>query len=177
MAWGTLQEPMARIAYEVQADTMVEPVGFVCHPTMDRAGASPDGLIGFDGETVAGLVEIKCPNSSTHIGYILADEVPADYQPQMLWQMACTGAPWCDFVSFDPRLPEHLRLFIKRFPRDEARIAAITVEVRAFLREVDALLEQLAKARPFHIEPAPEAIERQSPAGGDGGASQELVPL
>ena len=190
MAWGTLQEPLARIAYEVQADTMVEPVGFVIHPTLDRAGASPDGLIGFDGEKVAGLVEIKCPNIATHLGYILAGEVPADYQPQMLWQMAVTGAPWCDFVSFDPRLPEHLQLFVKRFQRDEVRIAEITREVKAFLAEVDDLLEKLATLRPYQVEPTPHkggeipppapdpgALERRPPAGDHAGASEEAVPL
>lgn len=146
MTWGTEHEAEARIAYEVQADTMVEPVGFVCHPTKDRRGASPDGLIGFNGETVEGLVEIKCPNSSTHIDYILANEVPSDYQPQMLWQMACTGAQWCDFVSFDPRLPEDLQLFVIRFNRDQARIDAMEAEVLAFLDEVDQTLASL-KAR------------------------------
>ena len=189
MAWGTEQEPFARAAYEVQADTMVDQVGFVIHPTLDRAGASPDGLIGFDGEKVTGLLEIKCPNSSTHISYILAGEVPADYQPQMLWQMACTGAPWCDFVSFDPRLPEHLQLFIKRFPRDEVRIQAITREVLAFLQEVDELLATLAKARPFMVPAAtpttdtPGQLDGPAPAlerhahGGDSGPSEDPLPL
>ncbi len=186
MRWGKEQEPFARAAYEVQADVMVDQVGFVCHPTIERGGASPDGMIGFDGETMAGLLEIKCPNSSTHVGYILADEVPADYQPQMLWQMACTGAPWCDFVSFDPRLPDHLQLFIKRFHRDEARIAAITVEVLSFLREVDETLAKLAAARPFEMhEPTPNkgaspapppALERRVTAG-DAGPVEDPVPL
>jgi putative phage-type endonuclease len=190
MAWGTENEPYARMAYEVQRDVSVDQVGFVYHPTIERAGASPDGLLGFDGENCEGLLEIKCPLSATHISYILADEVPADYQPQMLWQMACTGAQWCDFVSFDPRLPEHLQLFIKRFPRDQARIDAITAEVLAFLREVDELLAQLAKARPFTeptpdtpgqiIAPAPaiaqQALERPA-HGADGGGGYEAVPL
>lgn len=72
----------------------------------------------------------------THISYLMGNEVPTDYQPQMLWQMACTGAQWRDFVSFDPRLPEKYQLFVKRFFRDEARIAAIEAEVRQFLLDV-----------------------------------------
>jgi putative phage-type endonuclease len=151
MRWGKDQEPFARAAYEAQSGAMVDQVGFVLHPTIMRGGASPDGLVGFDGESAVGGIEIKCPNSATHIGYILADEVPTDYQPQMLWQMACTGAEWIDFVSFDPRLPEHLQLFIKRFHRDDARIEAMETEVIAFLSEAGELIAKLEAARPFEM--------------------------
>jgi len=141
MQWGTDQEPFARAAYEVAKHVMVDQVGMVLHPTLDRCAASPDGLVGDDG-----LVEIKCPNTATHLDYLLAGTVPKDYQPQMLWQMACTGARWCDFVSFDPRLPEHLQLFIKRFERDQARIDEMEAEVTAFLSEVDAIIQKLPQA-------------------------------
>ena len=141
MRWGTEQEPFARAAYEVQAHVMVDQVGMVMHPTIGRAGASPDGMIG-----VHGLVEIKAPNTATHLDYLLADKVPAKYQPQMLWQMACTGAIWCDFVSYDPRLPDHLQLFIKRFHRDDERITEMEAEVLAFLAEVDSIIDRLPKA-------------------------------
>lgn len=138
MQWGTDTEPLARQAYEAQTGVIVEQVGLVLHPTIDRAGASPDGL------AEDGLVEIKCPKTATHLQYLLAKDIaPSMYQPQMLWQMACTSAKWCDFVSFDPRLPEDLQLHIVRFNRDEKRIAEIEAEVTAFLAEVDEILAQL----------------------------------
>jgi putative phage-type endonuclease len=173
MDWGNEQEPYARAAYEAEQDTMVDTVGFVCHPTIDRAGCSPDGLVGWDGQGAPKkITQFKCPKTKTHMGYILADVVPADYQMQMLWEMANTGAQECDFVSFDPRLPEHLQLFIKPFPRDEVRIAAITAEVLAFLREVDELLANLARVRPAPVV-EPEAPEGQP----DSDPSEDLVPL
>lgn len=155
MQHGTDNEPFARAAYEAETGAMVDQVGFAVHPSISRAGASPDGIIGWDGEgDPEGILEIKAPKTATHLGYILtalkdpANAVPADYQPQMLWQMACTGAQWCDFVSFDPRLPEDLQLFVQRFPRDDARIASMEMEVRAFLREVDETITNLRKIRP-----------------------------
>jgi putative phage-type endonuclease len=143
MRWGSDQEPFARIAYEDRRNLHVEQIAFAQHPTLEFAGASPDGLIGEDG-----LIEIKCPRSFTHINTILDDVVPEDYKPQMLWQMACTGRAWCDFVSYDPRMPEHLRLFIKRFHRDEAAIQTITEEVILFLGEVQELTEKLNNLHP-----------------------------
>lgn len=137
MRWGTEQEPYARAAYEVHTGTIVDTVGFVIHPTIEQAGASPDGLIG------DGLLEIKCPKTATHLDYILSGEVPAKYRPQMLWQMACTDRAWCDFVSFDPRMPAHLQLFIKRLHRDEDQIKAMEAEVRAFLQEVNQTVKAL----------------------------------
>jgi putative phage-type endonuclease len=142
MRWGTEHEPYARAAYEVAKGILVDQVGLVIHPTIERGAASPDGLVGADG-----LVEIKCPKTATHLSYLLADEVPSQYQPQMLWQMACTGRQWCDFVSFDPRLPEDLQLFVVRFNRDQARIDAMEAEVVAFLAEVDTTLSSLATRR------------------------------
>ena len=138
MRWGTEQEPYARAAYEATRGVLVDQVGLVLHPTIERGAASPDGLVDPDG-----LVEIKCPKTATHLAYLLAGEVPSQYQPQMLWQMACTGAQWCDFVSFDPRLTEDLQLFVVRFKRDQARIDAMEAEVKAFLEEVDATLASL----------------------------------
>ena len=138
MRWGTEQEPYARAAYECQAGVLVDQVGMVLHPSIERGAASPDGLVDPDG-----LVEIKCPNTATHLDYLLDGTVPAKYQPQMLWQMACTGRDWCDFVSFDPRLPEDLQLFVVRFQRDQARIDAMEAEVRAFLVEVEETVSRL----------------------------------
>ena len=138
MEWGIANETFARASYEIANNCMVEQIGFVIHPTLDRAGASPDGLVGEDG-----LLEIKCPNTATHIDYILADKVPAEYEPQIMWQLACTGRKWCDFVSYDPRLPEYLQLFTRRMTRDDARIAEIEKEVQQFLIEVDSLILSL----------------------------------
>ena len=140
MQWGTATEPAARTAYEAISGTLVDTVGLVLHPAIDRAAASPDGLAG------DGLLEIKCPKTATHLQYLLAGVAPAQYQLQMLWQMACTERAWCDFVSFDPRLPEDLQLLIVRFERDDKRIAEIETEVRLFLSEVDETIAKL-KAR------------------------------
>ena len=143
MQWGTETEPLARVWYESEVGVVVQETGFVEHPTIAMSGASPDGLV-----ADSGLVEIKCPNTATHLDYLLDGTVPAKYQPQMLWQMACTGRDWCDFVSFDPRLPEDLQLFVQRFPRDDARIQAMEAEVQKFLEEVDETITNLRKIRP-----------------------------
>ncbi len=131
MEWGTAQEGDARLAYSFRANADVEQVGFVHHPQIQMAGASPDGLVGD-----VGLVEIKCPNTSTHIDTLLSGTVPGKYLTQMHWQMACTGRAWCDFVSFDPRMPEEMRLFVQRVNRDEERIAELEGEVMGFLVEL-----------------------------------------
>lgn len=141
MQWGIDVEADARAAYCFRHDAEVEEVGFVDHPGIESCGASPDGLIGSDG-----MIEIKCPNTATHIDTLLNDTVPDKYVVQMQWQMACTGRQWCDFASFDPRLPEGLRLYVRRFPRDEERIAELESEVGTFLKEVDRTVDAL-KAR------------------------------
>jgi len=129
MQWGTENEPLARAAYEIAKEVMVDTVGLVLHPKIERAAASPDGL------TADGLLEVKCPKTATHLQYVLAGTPPAQYQAQMLWQMACTERAYCDFVSFDPRLPEDLQLFVVRFERDDKRIKDMEDEVTAFLKE------------------------------------------
>lgn len=146
MKWGIETEPQARAAYCFHRDVDVVEVGFIEHPIIAMAGASPDGLVGDDG-----LVEIKCPNTATHIDTLLAGAVDGRYGLQMQWQMACTGRAWCDFVSFDPRMPEDMRLFVKRIERDEAIIADLEGEVLLFLNELDTTLVKL-RAR----KPAPE---------------------
>ena len=140
MQWGTDNEPEARLAYEFRTDVTVEQVGFIAHPSIEMSGASPDGLVGTDG-----LLEIKCPNTATHIETLLTGTIPAKYETQMLWQMACTGRAWCDFASFDPRLPEEMRLFVKRFDRDDKRISEMEEQVREFLFELDATVKRLGK--------------------------------
>ena len=143
MQWGTDQEGPAREAYEFSKGVWVTQVGFIDHPTISMAGASPDGLIGTDG-----MIEIKCPNTATHLETLLSRKVPSKYQTQMAWQLACTGRQWCDFVSYDPRLPEHLRMFVFRYERDDTIIEDLETEVVAFLSELDASIEQLRAAYP-----------------------------
>lgn len=138
MEWGTEQEPHARAAYSARTGELVEEVGFIQHPRLEHAGASPDGLVGDEG-----LVEFKCPATSTHLDTLLAGEVPSKHIAQIQWQMACTGRKWCDFVSYDPRLPEHLRMFVKRVERDDKHITTLEGEVKTFLAELNEKLEKL----------------------------------
>lgn len=138
MEWGTTNEAEARIAYEFHANQDVAEIGFVDHPTIDMAGASPDGLVGVDG-----LLELKCPNTSTHIDTLLGRSVPDKYIVQMQWQLACTGRQWCDFASYDPRLPDDMRLFVARIERDTKRIAELETAVTEFLVELDDKVKAL----------------------------------
>jgi len=149
MQWGTDMEPQARAAYEFRTDAQVTQVGFVVHPKIDQAGASPDGLVDEDG-----LIEIKCPNTATHLETLLGQAAPAKYETQMQWQMACTGRKWCDFVSYDPRLPENMRLFIKRVERDDKRIKELETEVAGFLLEIAVKLSELNSLYGLEMEAA-----------------------
>ena len=138
MQHGIDTEAQARACYTMETGRNVDEVGFVPHPSIAMAGASPDGLVG-----ERGLVEIKCPNTATHIDTILTGAVPDKYLKQMLFQMACTGRDWCDFVSFDPRMPDEMQLFIKRVPRDAEAVAEIEAAVLAILAEADELIAKL----------------------------------
>lgn len=152
MQWGTDTEPEARSAYQFYANSRVKQIGIVNHPSIAMTSASPDGLVGENG-----LVEIKCPNTATHIDTLLGGTVPGKYATQMLWQMACTGRQWCDFVSYDPRLPESMRLFVQRVERDDKRIAELEEEVVAFLAEVDAKVRALRNKYEPETAELPEA--------------------
>ena len=138
MQFGTETEPLARSAYEAETGFSVDEVGMVIHPTIERSGASPDGLVGN-----SGLAEIKCPKVATHLAYLVAGVVPAGYKNQMSWQMACTGREWVDFVSFRPDLPENLQLFVVRYQRDAAKIAELESAVVNFLASVDQMISKL----------------------------------
>jgi len=140
MEWGTQTEPQARVAYEVKTNNFVDQVAFIDHPSIAGFGCSPDGLVGDDG-----LIEIKCPNSATHWSYIKANEPPTKYFIQMQAQMAVTGAKWCDFVSFDPRMPERSQLLIVNVPRDYEFIANMEAEIKQFLSEVEAEVNLMEK--------------------------------
>lgn len=138
MQWGTQTEPEARRAYEFFVDRDVVEVGFIPHPSIGMAGASPDGLVGNDG-----LLELKCPLTATHIDTLLSGTVPDKYRKQMMFQMACTGRAWCDFASYDPRMCESMRLFVQRMERDEGEIKEIEEAVQAFLAELDETVAAL----------------------------------
>jgi putative phage-type endonuclease len=142
MQWGVDQEPNGRLAYEVLTGATVDLAGFVDHPSIAMSGASPDGFVGANG-----LIEIKCPNTATHVETMLTGKIASKYLYQMQWQIVCTGRDWCDFVSYDPRLGPGLDTFIKRVPRDADMIAAIETEARAFLDEVAAMVSQLEQRR------------------------------
>lgn len=141
MQWGVDTEPHARAAYEFMNDVTVVQVGFIEHPRIAMSGASPDGLIGDDG-----LVEIKCPNTATHIDTLLGEGILGKYMAQMQWQIACTDREWCDFVCFDPRMPESMRLLVRRVFRDAEIVASLEREVVKFLSEVDDTIRKLTAA-------------------------------
>lgn len=138
MQCGTDTEEQARAAYAFASDVDVISVGFVPHPGIAMAGASPDGLVGDDG-----LLELKCPNTATHIDTLIKGVVAEKYVKQVQWQMACTGRAWVDFASFDPRMPDDLQLWVRRVPRDEEMIAELEREVIVFLAEVDETVAKL----------------------------------
>lgn len=138
MKHGTDTEPIARSAYEAITGNVVEEVGFIDHPTIKNFGASPDGLIGTDG----GL-EIKCPNTATHVDLLLGGKIQPQYIVQMHVGMMCTGRDWWDFVDYDDRLPDELAYFHKRIEKDEVLVAEIVQEVTLFLAEVDAMESNL----------------------------------
>jgi putative phage-type endonuclease len=143
MQWGIDHEADALRLYEFERDVDVTPVGFLGHPSIPLSGASPDGLVG-----CSGLVEIKCPLTATHIETLSGRAPPSKYLAQVQWQMAVTGRSWCDFVSYDPRLPFELQLYVCRVRRDEAIIAALGQEVCGFLGEVAELVARVRSPSP-----------------------------
>lgn len=152
MQWGIEHENEARQAYELTRKKVVEEIGFVIHPEIERFGTSPDGLIDKDG-----LLEVKCPDTSTHIRWLLGGVVPDEHKPQMLAQMACTGRDWCDFMSYDPRLTKRYQLFIPpRLKAETAAILEVENHVRQFLAEMDATIQRLG-------ELCPEIDEQKAP--------------
>tara|TARA_R100000808_G_C2153807_1_gene164355 strand:- start:3366 stop:3986 length:621 start_codon:yes stop_codon:yes gene_type:complete len=140
MQHGIDTEPQAAAAYSFYTDHELDEVGFVNHPKIKHAGCSPDRLIGKDG-----LVEFKCPQTHTHIDTLLGESVPKKYMEQMYWQMACTKRKWCDFVSFDPRMPPETQLSIQRIERDKERIKELEEMVVDFLAEMNEKIDRLTK--------------------------------
>jgi putative phage-type endonuclease len=138
MKWGVEKEADARDAYTFYCDASVLPGDFALHPEIADAGASPDGYVASDG-----LIEIKCPQTNTHIDTLLSGSVPGRYVTQIQFQLACTGRQWCDFVSFDPRMPARMQLFVKRIQRSTSEIAFLEKETKTFLNEMYAKLASL----------------------------------
>ena len=136
MMWGIEQEPLARVAYEFENNVTVDEVGSIPHPTIEWSSASPDGLVGEDG-----LVEIKCPKTTTMVSTVLSGQIPKNYVTQMTWQLACTQRKWCDFVMFDPRLPPANQIWIERYEPEAEIITQLEDDVRLFLLDVEARLK------------------------------------
>lgn len=138
MERGNEVEDQARATYSFVRNIEVRPASFVDHPTIEMAGASPDSYAAEDG-----LAEFKCPNTATHLDALLGKNVPGNYLKQIYWQLACTGKAWCDYVSFDDRVPEHLQLHVVRVERDEKVIAELETEVRKFLDGITEKMKRL----------------------------------
>lgn len=138
MQWGIDTEPQARAAYAIQRGDVPVEIGFIDHPRIEMTGASPDGLVGFDG-----MIEIKCPNTATHLATLDGAAIDRKYLYQMQWQMACAEREWCDFVSFDPRLPPAMQLHIQRVERDADLLTELESNVTEFLAEVAATVARL----------------------------------
>jgi len=139
MLLGTAREPDARAEYELRMRCEVERIGFVDHPVIPMTGASADGFVGD-----CGLVEFKAPKPATHLATLRTGSIPGDYLTQIDWNLACNPTrQWCDFCSFNPEFPEAMTLFRKRVDRDNARIALLEKEIRAFLAELDREVAEL----------------------------------
>jgi putative phage-type endonuclease len=170
MEFGAEYEDDARRAYELKAEVMIDQTGFVGHPALDYAGASPDGLIDEDG-----LLELKVPKSETHLGYLFANEVPEEYRQQMIFNMTCCERQWADFVSYDPRLPEPVRMFVKRLHWKEAAASEIDAAVQQFNIELEATIERLRQlAGPFDL-PAAQAPAPEDDIGDLGISAEDIA--
>ena len=142
MEWGVANEALAISAYENASNVLVEAVGFVDHPTIAMSGASPDGLV-----SDKGICEVKCPQTNTAIETLLADKVPTKYIPQIQWQLRCCDRQWADFISYDPRLPQDLQLFVKRVEFDPEYVSMLEKEVIQFLAELDDKVNKLTNLK------------------------------
>jgi len=141
MQWGIDNEPHAITAYENQTGNFVVGTGLIDHPFIEMFGASPDGLVCDKGQ-----IEAKCPDTTTHLNTLLTKQVPDEYIPQITSQLSCTRREWCDFISYDPRLPEALQLIIIRIFAKDLGIEAIENDVRQFNKSIDEALQELGAA-------------------------------
>lgn len=138
MQWGIDQEPYAITAYENETGNFVISTGLIDHPSIGNCGASPDGLVGKDGQ-----IEVKCPTPSVHLNTLLLQEVPSEYIPQITLQLACTRREWCDFVSYCPLLPDHLQIVVIRVFAKDLDISGIEMAVIKFNQTIFKALQQL----------------------------------
>ena len=140
MKWGSENENEAVSVYEITTFNLIKKVGFVDHPKIQWAGASPDGIVSDLSQDI-GLVEIKCPESENFLSLWFSDlKMNPDYIPQMQWQLACTGLDWCDHVNYDSYFPDGKNMLIKRVERDDALIALYEEAAEEFNVEIDALV-------------------------------------
>lgn len=139
MLWGMETEPEAKDVYEEVTGRLITDVGFMDHPTIPFFGASPDGFVD------DGLIEIKCPTTSTHLTWVIDGEVPEEHKPQMIVQCLVTSRQWCDFVSYDPRVPESYQLFVRRFTPTSDERSEIEAEAVKFLAEVEEMFELITR--------------------------------
>lgn len=135
---GQRIEPDAVNAYEFIVGLEAKPTGFWQHPTIVGAGASPDRLIGQEG-----LLEAKARTTAIHFDLLLTHTIPGKYIDQMQFSLACCEREWCDFVSYDPRAPAGMELFVQRIYRDEERISTLERQGIEFLAEVEKLTQEL----------------------------------
>jgi putative phage-type endonuclease len=138
MQWGVDHEDAACSLYAERTGFIVTPAEFIDHPEIPWSGASPDRYVEPDG-----LVEVKCPLTATHIATLLGGSIDGGHLIQMFWQMSCTGRAWCDYVSYDPRLPPRMQLHIQRVERDLSRILELESEVTGFLAEIAERVDRL----------------------------------
>ena len=138
MQWGIDQEENAIAVYENETGNFVKGTGLIDHPVIKLSGASPDGLVNLNGQ-----IEVKCPSIATHLNTLLTKEIPVEHIPQITWQLACTRREWCDFVSYDPRLPEHLQIVIIRVSAKDLDIAGVEQSVINFNIAVDKAMAEL----------------------------------
>ena len=189
MQWGSETEPQAIRAYceRDSQNVYVPPQPFIDHPTIVNSGASPDGYVqgkepvelshGVKMLPFRGLVEAKCPLTRTHIETMLGGEIADKYIQQMQWQLACTGGEWCDFISYDPRLPQELRLFVKRVPRDPEMIASMEETVREFLAELEGDLKTLGSYTPVAPKQGDGRKEITGMGWSDNVPSEEFISV
>lgn len=137
MQWGTDNESAALAAYEAETGSLLTKVGFISALDV-MAGYSPDALVGSDG-----FVEAKCPRSANHLRYLKATQLPTEHLPQIQHGFWLSGANWCDFVSFDPRMPKHLQLVVIRVERAAVDIDGYAKKALTFLEEVEAETQAL----------------------------------
>jgi putative phage-type endonuclease len=137
MTWGTTQEDAAKEAYELYTFNQVRDVGLILDDEL-KAGASCDGLLDPNGQ-----IEIKCPYNSLNHFETLVNGMPDQHIPQVQGQLWITGRDFCDFISYDPRMPEGLQLYIQRIERDDEYITTLKQEVVSFLNEVDNQVNKL----------------------------------